>query len=181
MVKRHVPDKIDVLSMQIAVFQGAEWPVQSIADHLGVTRQAVYQHIKRHEAYIATLSGFTKVAVDRYVSERVKQLEEDFKERKTRIHEKGYKVIEKKLNIALKDENDELDLSDLRAAEMGIERTEGKPLDRKAILERTEHVVIHEVDGDDLNGLLGEVAKLNELRRKALPAFAEAELVPIDK
>jgi hypothetical protein len=172
----------DDSATQIGILIGAEWPVKDIAEHLGLSQATVFNHKKRHGDAIQLVAGWTRLAIGRYVKARIEKAEADLAERKKSIHEKGYRVIEKKLDMALGEETVVLDATDLRAAEMGIERTEGKPLDRKAILERSEHIYRVEVDGSDLDAVLGELAQINEMRRKLLPpaedtTVRDAELV----
>lgn len=162
---------------QIGIFLGADWTVPEIAQFLGVTTQAVYARQQRptSKPIIETASAWSRIAFSKHLEKRIEKLQDDFDERKKRLHTKGYKLIEKKVDHALSESitGDEIDQTDLHAAEMAIERTEGKPLDRKAILERHEHIYQRQVDGPDLDEILNEVATLNEMRRKALPAHVE--------
>lgn len=167
----------DSTNYQIGIFLGCDWTVQDVADHLGITRQAIYMRQKDPEAKAIQKAAetWTRAAISKYVEKRIQAKEEDLAEKKKRLRNKGYKLIEKTLDQGL--ETEEVNPIHLKAAEMGIEREEGKPLDRKAILSQSEHTYRLEVDGDDLAGLLAEVAQINELRRKALPAFKDAEVV----
>ncbi len=160
--------------VEIAILLGAEWKTEEIARHYGITRQAVDMRIARYREHIDRVKAFTRVAISKKVEERLTRAEEDLQERKKKIHSKGYKLIEKKINLGLEDGVDP-DSDHLRAAEIGIERTEGKALDRKAILGRMD-VYRHDVDGDELDEILGEVAKINEIRRLALPAAPDEVL-----
>lgn len=157
--------------IQIGIMLGAEWSCSDIARHLGVTPQAIIQKRGRYRAngLIEQCKVWTKVAISKYVEERLKKAEDDMNERKQRLHKKGYRVLEKAVDHALSDEVIEPDQIHLKAAEIGIERVEGKALDRKAILERNEHVYRIEVDGDELEQVLHDVAEINEMRRKLLP------------
>lgn len=163
----------DSINIQIGIFLGADWTVGDIAQHLGVNSQAVSMRRCRHKPLIDTVMAQTRVAISKYVETRIKAAEDDIQETKKRLHGKSYKLIEKTVNHGLKDEVEQPDQTHLRAAEMGIERTEGRPLDRKAILERNEHVYRIEVDGSDLDSVLQEVALINEMRRKALPPMTQ--------
>lgn len=172
------------VNMQVGIMLGCEWPLSEIAKQLGVSVAAVAQRKKRRESrqMIEKAQGFTRLAVAKYVQTRIHEAEDEIAQRKKSIMSKGYRTIEKTLDNALSEENAEISPTHLKAAEMGIERTEGKPLDRKAILGLTGEDLRgqRQVDGDDLDNILAEVARINELRKKsypALPAFTEGELV----
>lgn len=175
-------------NVHIGVLMGFGWTVNEIAAHMGVSASAINarKYNTSHRGLIDTVAQWTEVGVARLVSERIRKAEEDFTERKRRLHAKGYKVVEKALNDALGDPENgipaaPLEPIHLRAAEMGIERNEGKPLDRKAILTRNENVTTVSVDGDELDSILGEMARINEMRKSAFmlpPAGTQdAELV----
>jgi uncharacterized membrane protein YkoI len=165
--------KHDDTNIQVGIFIGADWKITDIAKHLGVSTQAIHARkgSEENRIVIDSVAGITRVALSKYIETRVRKMEEDFEERKKRLHTKGYKVIEKTLDHALAAPKEESpDQTHLKAAEMGIERVEGKALDRKAILSRDEHVYRIEVDGDDLDSVLNEVAIINEMRKRALTA-----------
>lgn len=175
-------------NIQVGIFMAFGWTVDEIAAHMGLSASAISARKQntRHRGMIDTISAYAAVGVARLTSERIRKAEEDFNERKRRLHTKGYRVIEKALDSTLGDEEKGIapatvETLHLRAAEMGIERTEGKPLDRKAILTRNENVTRCEVDDSDLNAILGEAEKINLLRKSALllpPAnVKDAELV----
>lgn len=169
------------VNIQVGIFIGCDWTLSDIAKHLGVSVAAISQRKKRREnrQVIERVSGYVRVAVSKYVQARVHEQENDIAERKKKILEKGYKTLEKTLDAGLVPDA-EVQPIHLKAAEMGIERTEGKPLDRRAILELTgADVRGREIDGGDLEDILAEVARINEMRKQtlALPAFTEAETI----
>lgn len=172
--------KEDDLAIQIGLLLGAEWTHEDIATHLGISTGTITNRKKKlHDGdVIERVKGWTKVAISKYIEARLQKAEADLAEKKKRLMEKGYTVIEKTLDHTLiaadMAEKAEVpwkpDAVQLGAANIGIERTEGKPLDRKAILQRDEHVYRLEVDGEDLEHVLRTAAMLNEMRMKALPA-----------
>ena len=181
-------EQTDDVAIQVGLLLGAEWTVADIATHLGMTPQNIYAMKKRLRTndVIERVKGWQSVAISKYIERRIAKKEQEIQERKERLLSKGYEVLEKTVDHTLKaaelaEENDAPwtpKAEQLAAANMGIERSEGKPLDRKAILERRETIHTVQVDGGDLEQVLREAAMLNEMRRKALPAAVlEAELV----
>jgi hypothetical protein len=173
----------DEASIQVGILQGCDWSAQEIAAQLGVTANAIYERCRNptHAPLIEKVRSWTQIGVTKKINERIKAAEDDFNERKRRLHTKGYRAIEKKLDeVVAEGSTVSIDAVHLRAAEMGIERTEGKPLDRKAILTRNENVTRAEVDELDLNGILGDLEETNRLRKSTLliaGAVQDADLV----
>jgi hypothetical protein len=169
-------------SIQVGILVGFGWTSEEIAQHTGVTRSAISGQKQNHRRLIDAVAAMTKVGVERLVATRIREAEMKFEEMKADLHKKGYRVMGKTLDHAM-NLPDEIspDTTHLRAAEMAIERTEGKPLDRKAILTRNENVEIRQIDGGDLDAILGEMALINEMRKSALQItdgkVKEAELV----
>lgn len=154
--------------IQIGAMIACEWTIADIALHYGLTEGAIRNRMDRypHREVIPKAASWVRLALGKYVEDRLKDAESDIAARKKRLHTKAYHAIEKKLDEVVKEgSNVSPDAVHLRAAEMGIERTEGKPLDRKAILTRNENVTVRQVDGDDLEAILREAAQINMIRK----------------
>lgn len=175
-------------NIQIGIYMAFGWTADEIAAQMGLSASAINARKQnaRHRGMIDTVKEYAAVGVARLTSERIRKAENDFNDRKKRLHTKGYRVIEKALDSTLGDPDKGIAAASveplhLRAAEMGIERTEGKPLDRKAILTRNESFGRNEIDDADLHDILGEAERINQLRRSALllPAASvkDAEIV----
>lgn len=163
------------MKLQIGIMIGAEWSLTDIGQHFGVTSQAInMRKLRDKDKLIERVAVWTRTAISKYIEDRIKAAEEDLQERKKRLHKKGYRLIEKVVDAGLEAEPEDVDMRHIIAAEKGIERTEGKPMDRKTIM--AQSVSYHvDVDGDDLMAVLNETARLNELRRLALPAPADEQ------
>ena len=172
------PHDDDVL-IQIGILLGCEWSIPEIAQHLGIVPGSVYNKRQkvRDKDVMERVKSWTKVGVSKYIEARIKKAEDDLAERKKRLLDKGYRVIERTVDGTLAAAEAasaaevpwKPDPVQLTAANMGIERTEGKPLDRKSIEELRVNRYIVEVDGSDLEDVLATAAILNEMRLKALP------------
>lgn len=162
----------------IGIMIGAEWSNEDIARHFGVTTQALAMRKKRRRdrgnAIIDNVINWTRIAISKYVEARLQAAEQDFEARKKELRKKSYRLVEKTVDHGLSDEVTRPDQTHLHAAEIGIERVEGKALDRKAILSREEKIYRVDVDGSELDGLLHELAVITE-RRKLLVAPAEED------
>lgn len=170
-------------NIQVGIYMAFNWTADEIAAQMGLSVSAINarKQNKRHRGMIDTVKEYAALGVARLTSERILKAEEDFRERKNRIHSKGYKVVEKVLDDGLKEETTNLTAIHLRAAEQGIERNEGRPLDRKAILNRYENAEQTQIDDADLHAILGEQDRINRLRDSSLLLTAgtvkDAEIV----
>jgi len=171
-----------VMDIKIAAMLACDWKHQDIADHFGLHINAIRHRFDRypHSDVIPQVRTWVRTALDRYIEDRLRAAEEDMREMKKELHKKSYKLVAKAVDHGLsQDESKMPDPVHLRAAEMGIERTEGKPLDRKAIMTRNENVTRKEVDGGELDEILREMAQINQLRRPAglIEGVRDAEIV----
>lgn len=169
-------------NIQIGIYMAFGWTAEEMAAQMGVSASAINARKQnaRHRGLIDTVREYASLGVARLTSERIRAAEEDFAEMRRDLHRDGYRVVKKTLRHALAQAEEVIpEPIHLRAAEMGIERAEGKPLDRKAILTRNENVTRAEVDEIDLNGILGEAEQINLLRKSSLllPAVKDAEIV----
>lgn len=168
--------------IKIAAMLACEWTVADIALHFGITESAIRNRFDRypHSEVIPQVRSWVRTAVDKYISDRIRAAEEDIREMKAKIHKDAYKLVKKTIDHGNKlPENEMPDPVHLRAAEMGIERTEGKPLDRKAIMTRNENVTVKQVDSGELDEILREMAEINQLRKSTalIEGVRDAEVV----
>lgn len=183
----------DDTTIQVACLKAAEWTDAEISVLLGVSQQAVNKRCMQHRPRIEQVMAFVRTGMARYIEKRIRDMESKA-DIKARIHKKAYAVVEKALDHGLQDSETaigpngeiiersavEVGAIHLKAADMGIERVEGKALDRKSIEQRTLTVNV-EVDGDKLDSVLRTAERLNQLRSAAYqlpPAdVIEADLV----
>lgn len=179
--------------IEIGILRGLDWSVPEIADHLGISVKGIEQRlygkwkerIRRFEVIARTASA-----------KKIGEIESKA-DVKAKIHRNAYKVIDKAIEqalepskVALKNGAPVLDaagnqilvpvevtLVHLEAVEQGLDRIEGKAVDRKAILERRELVNIRQVDEGALGRILEQADYLNQLRggQALLPAPGQAQ------
>lgn len=168
--------------IKIAAMLACEWSIADIALHFDLGESAIRNRFDRypHSEVIPQVRSWVRTAMDKYIVDRIRAAEEDIRERKKKIHGEAYKLVEKTLKHGNAQSEAKMpNPVHLRAAEMAIERTEGKPLDRKAILSRNENVTVKQVDGGELDALLQEMAEINQLRKPTglLEGVRDAEVV----
>lgn len=173
-MRTSVPDEMDI---QIGILEGLEWTPGEIAERLDRSTEAVrLRKTGKKRSFIEQIAAWTIEGVAKRVSARFAAADVQ-----RRVNEKAWRNVELLLDRAEKNEDgstvlllDPLALATLREA---FDRTQGKPLDRKAVL--SQHTEIHqhqalvndervEVGLDDLEGILAETKQLNSLRKRAL-------------
>lgn len=163
------PDETDI---KIGLLTALGWKPSKIGEEIGMSYEGVHQRmIGSKAAFIAQMTEWTRAYVAREVAARVASID-----LKQKINRKAYKTINKTLDHALDENTEEVSSTHIMAAKEGLDRTEGKALDRKAILsQHTENlnVTVHHVDGDALDSIAEEARRINEMRRKALTAPAD--------
>jgi uncharacterized protein YhaN len=165
--------------------RGCDWTAEDIARHFGVARTTINGHVQKHKKIVAEVEGWTRVAVSKHIEQRIasatKKALTDLETMKQKLRDDGYKLVHATVKHGLAQITDPEtgqvmsdapppDSVHLKAAETGIERMEGKALDRKAIMGLVEHHHTHELDSADLDSVLSELAQMNEWRRALLPA-----------
>jgi predicted Zn-ribbon and HTH transcriptional regulator len=200
--------KSDWKDVQIGICRALEWTLEEAGELVGLSSQAVLmrQRSGKHAKAIAEAKSWTETASAKYLAKRVAAMEQRVEAMRKRLRDKGYSVIEKKLDHALQRAvcancgigrvdfegpgqylsecphcqskeapvMVEVSASHLAAANIGIEREEGKAL-QSFKSEHTEKRVI-EVNAGDLDDFLGEVKALRGHLQACLPA-APPEIV----
>lgn len=157
--------------IQCAIMIAAGWSVGEVAKFLGCSHVAIVQRRKRHPETFRTVGEWTRLAIDRYIAQQLRDKDDEIAEIKKKIHNKAYRVVDKSLNHALALPDEEMPQKEhLLAAEMAIDRNEGKAIDRKSIEQRSLNVnATVDISVSTLDDVLREVSALNEMRKKALP------------
>jgi hypothetical protein len=174
----------DDRAIHIGIMRGCDWTAEDIARHFGVARTTINGHVQKHKKIVAEVEGWTRVAVSKHIEQRIasatRKALDDLETMKQRLRDDGYKLVHATVKHGLAQITDKEtgevkinapvpDSVHLKAAETGIERMEGKALDRKAIMGLVEHHHTHELDSADLDSVLSELAQMNERRRALLP------------
>lgn len=179
----------DMLDIQIAVFESCEWKPGEIAERLNRSTEALrLRRTGKKRAFIEEVGAIVQEGIAKRVAIRFAAADA-----KRRVNEKSWRGLEAMLDRIEPNEKGEkvlvLDSLMLASFKEGLDRTEGKSLDRKAIL--SQHTEIHqqerlasdemvEVDYEDLDGILAETRAINTMRKRTLlPAASipEAELI----
>jgi hypothetical protein len=182
------------INIQIGIYWGVGWTLEEIASILGLAHSAIRSRTTYHRTRINEVKAWSSAASTAIIAKRIKENEEKA-DIKARIRTKGYQIIDKTLDQGLQEEQEVYDKrskevkkvpvvvneNHLKAADMAIERTEGKALDRKDIVRRDEKVIKHEIDASALLAAVAQMEKLNAMRTTAYlpaaPAAIEAEVI----
>lgn len=181
-------EESDDKTVQVAIYKALEWTEDEIAEVMGVSQPAINQRASRYRERIAQVMAWVNVAAAKYIEKRIVALETKADVKK-RIHEKGYKLVEKTLDQGLKDAEKttapdgtvidtpavEVSMVHLRAADMAIERTEGKAVDHKRIESHSQRITVT-VDGDRLERIFERADELNRRRIAAYQPPAHADV-----
>lgn len=178
--RKKKPYRSDVdADVQVGILIGAGWTTNDVAQLFGVTHVAIVQRRKRNAALINKVIEWTRMATDKYVAERIKEAEDEIAERKKNIKKKSYRIIEKTLDHGLaQDETSKPEKEHLAAAEMALDRTEGKAIDRKQIHQLNETLnsgQTRDLSEGLLNNILTELQGITHIHR-ALPAASQPDL-----
>lgn len=174
----------DDIDTQIAIYDAMGLLPDAVAERVKLSLEQVQERRSGRQANrIETIRAWTKDAMAERLDVEIASVDV-----KRHINEMSYQLIEKGLQAAL----DTVDISclecgrkpfittaQLTAAREGLDRTEGKALDRKSILQKHTGKVEHSysVDGQDLSEILSELSRLNKLREgfTASPEERKAE------
>lgn len=170
------PDQIDI---QIGVYEALEWTQVEIAEHVGRTPQALYQRrTGAKKTFIDQIAAFVAFGVEKKLRPRL-----DAADVKRRLSTKAYHNLELLLERTETDENGiEKPVQDsllLGAIKEALDRTEGKSIDRTAILKGNVNLSPpeREVEQDDLDSILAEAQEINQRRRLLTAGVPEGEVV----
>jgi hypothetical protein len=160
----------DDIDIQIAIYGALGLPVDAVAERVKLTPEQVQERRSGPKASrIDAIAAWTKDAIHERLDVEIASVDV-----KRRINEMSYQLIEKGLAAAL----DGVDIpcmecgrkpfittAQLTAAKEGLDRTEGKALDRKSILQQHTGKVEHQwrVEDEDLRSLLDGIAHQNAL------------------
>lgn len=149
--------------------------MREIAAMLGREENTLYKRRLRTKEQFEWLGAIVRAQLEAVIAKRVQKIQENA-DIKGRINKKSYEALEKLVDR--KDTPEFVDVLLLGSLKEGIDRTEGKALDRKAILQRNEKITRTEVSIDDLAEFMEEVRRLNSpSETPLLTAATEAELV----
>jgi hypothetical protein len=166
----NVPPANDV-DIQIAIYDALGLSADAVAERVKLTAEQVQERRSgQKSSRIDAIRAWTKDAMHERLDVEIASVDV-----KRHINEMSYQLIEKGLTAAL----DTVDIAclecgrkpfittaQLTAAKEGLDRTEGKALDRKSILQQHTGKVEHTytVDGENLTEILAELSRLNKLR-----------------
>jgi hypothetical protein len=164
---RAQPDDIDT---QIGIYLGLEMPIAEIASRIGKSDVTVHRRRATAGEFIEKVRAWTASAAASTLEHKVRAIESK-RDIKGRISAKAYQRLETLLE---REEDDGLTLSALKEA---LDRSEGKALDRKAILSRHEETVTHEISDATLQRL---TAFMNKPAHQGLIEAGQPQNEPID-
>lgn len=158
----------DEKDTQIGIYLALEWNHQEIADAVGFQASAISKRLRApgHAEAIEKAKSWASAASARYLAKKIRDIETKA-DIKARIHEKSYKLVERTVDDGLSAA--EVGPVHLKAADMGIERVEGKALDRKTIESMHTEVRRVEISTGDFDDFLSEVRQLRGTLRACLP------------
>jgi hypothetical protein len=161
----------DDIDIQIAIYDALGLLPDAVAERVKLSLEQVQERRSGRQANrIETIRAWTKDAMAERLDVEIASVDV-----KRHINDMSYKLIEKGLVAA----HDTVDIAcmecgrkpfittaQLAAAKEGLDRTEGKALDRKSILQQHSGKVEHSysVDGQNLSEILSELQRLNKLR-----------------
>lgn len=157
------PDETDI---RIGIGLGFDLPITEIAER--VDRDAATVHRRRADKpdFIEAIRAYTSTIASTVLEKRIKAVEEKG-DLKQRLSQKAYARLEELLSG--EGAPDGLTLAALKEA---LDRTEGKALDRKAILSRHEETITHRIVSDETVNRLARFMARNELLLPAPPVDA---------
>lgn len=161
----------DDVDVQIGIYDALGLSAAAIAERVNLTEEQVSERRAGPAAHrIDSIRAWTKDAMAERLDVEIASVD-----LKRHINDMSYKLIEKGLVAA----HDTVDIpcmecgrkplittAQLAAAKEGLDRTEGKALDRKSILQQHSGKVEHNytVDGETISEILSELQRLNKLR-----------------
>ena len=162
----------DEKDTQIGIYLALEWNHQEIADAVGFQASAISKRLRApgHAEAIEKAKSWASAASARYLAKKIRDIETKA-DIKARIHEKSYKLVERTVDDGLSAA--EVGPVHLKAADMGIERVEGKALDRKAILSQNNTTVTHELSDETVGLLTAFMGKHQSLLPAMVPQLPE--------
>lgn len=179
------------LDIKLFILSGMGLPMREIAARLGREMDTLYKRQQRGREAYGWIEQLAEAETERTVAARVQKIEAKA-DIKGRIHQKSYRVIERALDEPLRDGemacpecNAKIALPSapvnsvhMKAAEIALDRNEGKPLDRRTVVEREErlikHEVLHHIDAADLLNAVKQMERLATMRgMMALPPASE--------
>lgn len=167
----------DETDIKVAILYAMGVRVEEIAARLDRKADTLYKRRAReYDRLYSWVEKLVESELERNVAARVTKIQEHA-DLKAQIQKQSYRGLKKLVDRV--DDEGPPDVLLLGAVKEGLDRTEGKALDRKAILSRNENVNRTEISIDDLAEFMDEVRRLSAPRepQPLLAAVPEADLV----
>ena len=158
--------------VRYGIYLGLGWTHEEIAEAEGVVRQTVYRHVEKGRIEVEKWRQFAESVSARTVAKRIQEIEEK-QDLKQKLSAKAYQRLQ---GLLERGEDDGLTLATLKEA---LDRTEGKAVDRKAVLNLNQTEVTHKLSPETEARLAHLDRLLPQYDRLQLPApeATEAEVI----
>jgi len=167
------PDDLDI---QIGVLAGFGYNFSEIARFAGVSEATVCRRRKERPEFIGKIQNFAEIGCRTKLAEKLKEIETKA-DAKARIQAAAYERLEQLLERGEADPK-ELDFLLLASVKEGLDRTEGKALDRKAILmKQQQDVTVHVVLDETVERIMSYASRFGQAQA-ALPPVEDDDYLP---